>query len=122
MAGDSAITVTTVSRNAFKNDVSEKVLLSSTASVYVDVDTMDASQLLFLIDRPAGAKNPTVVVTDGAKYSAGAVGNISKLTTAAGFYCLNVETARFKDSNGYIKITKDTTDTVVVNVSAILLP
>lgn len=122
MAGDSAITVTTVARNAFKNDVSEKVVLSSTASVYVDVDTMDAAKLLIIVDRPAGAKNPTIVVTDGAKYSAGEVGNITQLTTAAGFYCLSLETARFKDSNGYIKITKDTTDTVVVNVSAILLP
>ena len=122
MAGDSAITVTTVVRNDFTDDVSEKVVLSSTAAVYVDVDTMDAARLLFIIDRPAGAKNPTIIIEDGAKYSAGAVGNITQLTTAAGVYCSVVETARFKDSNGYINITKSTTDTLVVNVSAILLP
>ena len=122
MAGDSAITVTTVVRNDFTDDVSEKVVLSSTAAVTIDVDTMDAAKLLLIIDRPAGAKNPTIIIEDGAAYSAGAVGNITQLTTAAGFYCVALETARFKDSDGKINITKSTSDTVVVNVSAIILP
>jgi len=132
MAGDSALTVRTITRNAFVDKTTavayKRVVLSSTAAVYIDVDTMDASNLLILLDRPADAKNPTIVIEDGGstanpyKFSAGSVGNITQLTTAAGEYAIVVETARCKDSNGYINITKSTTDTAIVYVEAILLP
>ena len=122
MAGDSEITVGLATRNAFADNVAGVAVLSSTAAAYIDVSTMDGSKLLILASAAAGAKRPTIVVEDGAEYSAGAVGNIEQLTTAGGTYNIVVETARCKDSNGYINITKDTTDTTPVTVSAILLP
>lgn len=127
MAGDSALTIRKITTDSFAIKTTavayKRVILSSTAAVTIDVSTVDASKLLILLDRPADATNPTIVIEDGAEYSAGAVGNISILTTAAGEYAIGpIETARFKDSAGKINITKSTTDTTIVYVEAILLP
>lgn len=126
MAGDSALTVRTITKNAFVIKTTavayKRVVLSSTASVTLDVSTMDASKLVILLDRPAGAKNPTILIEDGAAFSGGSIGNISQLTTEAGEYAISFETSRFKDTSSKINITKSTTDTVIVYVGAILLP
>lgn len=123
MAGDSAITVVELTANTFSDHTGAVSVLSSTAAATIDVSDVDASKLLIFLDRDsASADDPTIVVEDGAEYSAGAVGNITQLTTAAGEYVLVVETARAKDSSGKINITKSTTDTTVVYASAILLP
>jgi len=127
MAGDSALTIRKVTSDSFAIKTTaaayKRVILSSTAAVTIDVSTIDASKLVILLDRPADVKNPTIVIEDGGKYSAGSVGNISILTTAAGEYAIGpVETARFKDSSSKINITKSTTDTTIVYIEAILLP
>jgi len=129
MAGDSAITVNVLTANAVKTHTGAVSVLSSTASGTIDVSTMDGSKLLIFIDRDSGsAKNPTIIIEDGGStsnplwHTGSAVGNITKLTTAAGEYAMVLETNRFKDSAGLINITKDSTDTVVCLVSGILLP
>ena len=133
MAGDSALTIRKVTSDSFAIKSTavayKRVILSSTASVTIDVSTVDASKLVILLDRPAGAKNPTINITDGGStsnplfFTGGGQGDVGILTTAAGEYAIgSVETARFKDTSANINITKDTTDTVIVYVQAILLP
>ncbi len=128
MAGDSALTVRTITRNSFVTKTTavayKRVVLSSTASVTLDVSTMDASKVVILLDRPADVKNPTIIIEDGGSgaFSGGEIGNITQLTTAAGEYAITVETARCKDTSDKINITKSTTDTTIVYVQAILLP
>lgn len=133
MAGDSALTIRKVTSDSFAIKSTavayKRVVLSSTASVTIDVSTVDASKLIILLDRPADAKNPTIIITDGGStanplfFTGGQQGNISILTTAAGEYAIGpVETARFKDTSGYINVSKSTTDTAIVYVEALLLP
>ncbi len=132
MAGDSALSVRLLGSDSFAIKTTavafKRVVLSSTASVTIDVSTMDASNMLILLDRPADAKNPTVIIKDGGStsnplfFTGGAQGNISILTTAAGEYAIGpIETARFKDTSGNINVSKSTTDTAIVYVEAILL-
>ena len=129
MAGDSALSVRKLTRDSFAIKTTavafKRVILSDSAAVTIDVSTMDASKIAILIDRPAGAKNPTIVIEDGGSgaYSGGSVGNITILTTEAGEYAIGpVETAQFKDTSGKINITKSSLDTVIVYIEAILLP
>ena len=126
MAGDSELTVRTLTRNAFVTKSTavayKRVVLSSSGNVYLDVSTMDGSKVAILLNASGGTARPTILIKDGGAFSAGAVGDISQLTSAGGEYAITVETSRFKDSNGYIKITKDTTDTTTVYVEAVLLP
>jgi hypothetical protein len=127
MAGDSALTIRKVTSDSFavKSTATayKRVVLSSTAAVTIDVSTVDVSKLVILLDRPADAANPTIVIEDGGEFTAGNQGNVSILTTAAGEYAIGaIETARFKDSSSKINITKSTTDTTIVYVEAILLP
>jgi hypothetical protein len=123
MSGDSAITVVELSPNSFSTHDGSVDVLSSTAAATIDVSDLDGDRLLIFLDRDSGsATDPTILVEDGGEYSAGAVGNASVVTTAAGEYCIHCETSRFKDSSGKINITKSTTDTTVVKATAILLP
>ena len=138
MAGDSALSVRKLTINDIITKTTavayKRVVLSDTASVTIDISTMDASKLAILIDRPAGAKNPTILISGigstaggstAAKplfFTGGQQGNISQLTTEAGEYVAIVETARCKDTSGNLNITKDSVDTVIVYVQAILLP
>jgi hypothetical protein len=128
MAGDSAITVKVLVKNAFTNDAAGVAILSSTASGYIDASTMDGSKLLIIAASPAAVKRPTLLIKNGGTtghpyfFSAGEQPDISKLTTAAGNYFAVVETARVSDSAGKIYLTKDTTDTTPLTVTAILLP
>ena len=83
---------------------------------------MDASKVLFLVKR-SGAGAATIVVPDGAEYTGGTVGNLTQLTSAAGEYVIGpLETAIYKDSNGYIKVNMSTASTTTLTVRAILLP
>lgn len=129
MAGDSALTVQSASLNGSlvfsTNDTAGymKDILSSTGALTIDISDIDVSKLILLVDRPGDTKNPTIVVEDGAYLSGGAIGNLTKLTTAAGEYILGpFESARFMDSSEKINITKSTTDTTIVYVRAVLLP
>jgi hypothetical protein len=133
MAGDSALTIRKVTSDSFAIKSTavayKRVVLSSTASVTIDISTIDVSKLVILLDRPADAKNPTIRITDGGStsnplfFTGGAQGNIDILTTAAGEYAIGaIESARFKDTSANINITKSTTDTAIVYVEAILLP
>jgi hypothetical protein len=132
MAGDSALSVRLLGSDSFAIKTTavafKRVVLSSTGNVTIDVSTMDASNLLILLDRPADAKNPTILITDGGStsnplfFTGGGQGNIGILTTAAGEYAIGpIETARCKDTSGKINITKSTTDTAIVYVEALLL-
>lgn len=132
MAGDSALTVRKIGSDSFAIKTTavayKRVVLSSTAAVTIDVSTIDASNLLILLDRPADVKNPTIIIEDGGStanplwFTGSAQGNISILTTAAGEYAIGpVETARCKDSSGMINVSKSTTDTTIVYIEALLL-
>ena len=122
MAGSSDITAVKALRNDIVDFTTGAINAKDTGYAYLDVSTMDGSKVIFLVDR-AGAKNPTITVFDGAEYTGGAIGNLTELTTAGGEYIIGpLETARFKDSNGYIKIGKATADTATLYVRAILLP
>ncbi len=133
MAGDSALSVRLLGTDSFAIKTTavafKRVVLSSTASVTIDVSTMDASKMLILLNANAGTLRPTIIIKDGGStskplyFTGGQQGNISILTTAAGEYAIGpIETARFKDTSGNINITKSTTDTTPVYVEAILLP
>ena len=129
MAGDSALTVKKLSGDSFAIRSTavayKRVVLSSTAAVTIDVSTIDVSKLVILLDRPADVLNPTIIIEDGGTgaFSGGSQGNIEILTTAAGEYAIAaLPTARVKDTSSKINISKDTTDTTIVYVQAILLP
>ena len=127
MAGDSALSVRVLTSDSFALRTTavayKRVILSSTAAVTIDVSTMDASKLVILLDRPADVKNPTIIIEDGGAFTGGTIGNIEILTTAGGEYAIGaVETSRVKDTSSKINISKDTTDTTIVYVQAILLP
>ena len=128
MAGDSAITAVKALRNDVVDFSTAAVNAKDTGFAYLDVSTMDGSKVIFLVDR-GGAKNPTLTVFDGGStsnptyFSGGSQGNLTELTTAGGEYIIGpLETARFKDSDGYIKIGKSTADTATLYTRAILLP
>jgi len=122
MAGDSDITAIVAVKNDVVDFSTGAINAGDTGDAYLDVSTMDGSKVIFIVDR-AGAKNPTIVVKDGANFTAGAVGNLTEVTTASGEYIIGpLETSRFKDSDGYIRIGKSTADTATLYVRAILLP
>lgn len=122
MAGSSDIAAVLATKNTAVLFSADAIVANDTGYAYLDVSTMDASKVLFLVER-AGAKAETLVVIDGAEYSGGTIGNYTKATTVAGEYiCGPFETSRFKDSNGYIKLAASTASTGVINVRAILLP
>ncbi len=132
MAGDSALTIRKLGSDSFAIKTTavayKRVVLSDTGFVTIDVSTLDASNMLILLDRPADAKNPTVIIKDGGStanplfFTGGQQGNISILTTAAGEYAIGpIETARFKDTSGNINVGKSTVDTTIVYIQAILL-
>ena len=120
---DSDVTAILAKQNSFVLFSTGAIEAHDTGSAYLDVSTMDGSKVLFIVEC-ASTLVPTVVVADGAEYSGGSIGDLEKLTSAsAGEYLLGpLETSRFKDSNGYIKITKSTADAAAVYVRAILLP
>jgi len=115
---------------AVKLATNDIVLFTATAATctagtntWLDVSTMDGSKAILMVHK-VGGKAGTIVVTDGANFTAGAVGNVSQLTTdGTGDYILGpFETSRMKDSNGRINVIKSTVDTDVFTARAILLP
>lgn len=124
MAGDSDITAVLAVKNDIILFTAAGITADDTGDAYLDVSTMDGSKVIFIAQRDTAAtKNPTLVVYDGAEYSAGSVGNITQLTTLGGEYLIGpLETSRFKDSDGYIRIGTSTADSIVISVRAILLP
>lgn len=123
MAGDSDLTALVKTRNTMQLFSTAGILTTDTGAAYLDVSTMDGSKVLFLLGK-VGGKTGTIKVQDGAEYSGGTIGDYTLITTAGtGRYAIGpLETSRFKDSDGYIKIFKDTKDTDVWTVTAILLP
>ena len=90
---------------------------------YLDVSDLDGSKVLFFV-KQTGDSEETVDVKSGY-YSAEGIGDFSFETTkGGGEYILGpFETARFKDSNGYINFRAGTTgSTSKINVRAVLLP
>ena len=118
MAGDTAITAAVAVTN---NGVLIPAGISVTTGLgYLDVSTMDGSKVVFVVTSTAAA---AIDVQDGAEFTGGTVGNLVFETTGAKTYAVGpLETSRFKDSNGYIKIKQSTGDTTPVSVQAILLP
>jgi hypothetical protein len=123
MAGDSDLTVVTAVKNSIVNFSTGYIVAHDTGQAYLDVSTMDGSHVIFLV-KHIGAKAGTISVQDGAEYSGGSIGNLkSSATTDTGEYIVGpLETARFKDSDGYIRLFKTTDDTDVFRVRAILIP
>lgn len=124
MAGDSALTVKEFTLNGFKDfDTDTQTLLSDSAAYTVDMSGIDGGNVILYVNRPAGAKNPTIVVEDGGAYADGTMGNVTQLTTSGGQYFFGpYETSRFSDTAGKINITKSSNDTVKVYVQAWLVP
>jgi hypothetical protein len=99
------------------------IALSDTADVYVDVEGVDTSKLIFYLERDASAKNPTVKFVDGGEYTGGTIGDFTFATTASGEYFVGpLESHRFKDANGRFNIRDSSASTAVVTVYAVLLP
>jgi hypothetical protein len=94
-------------------------------AAYVDVDGVDASKLILQVNYSGADTGAIYKVTDGAQYTGGAVGDLSIQHDTGGdtFFVGPLETARFKDSDGYINI-EATTDgsTSAMSFRAILLP
>ena len=124
MAADTAISAVLAVKNDIVTFTAAAKPLHDTSICYLDVSTMDGSKVIFLVQRDTEAtNNPTIKVTDGAEFSAGAVGNLTQLTTLGGEYIIGpLETSRFKDSNGYINVYQSTDDSIVMGIRAILLP
>lgn len=118
MAGDSDMTAAI----AVRNDgvlIPDGISVTSTGAGYLDISTMDASKVVLVVTSTAAA---AIRVQDGGEFSGGAIGDLVVETTGAKTYSVILESSRFKDSNGYIKVFKDTSDTTPVTVQAILLP
>lgn len=119
MAGDSAMTAAVAARNAGVL-IPAGISVTSTGAGYLDVSEMAGDKVLFIVTSTAAA---AVRVENGGTYSAEGIGDLTVATTGAKTYTLGpLETARFKDTDGYINIFKSTGDTTPVSVQAILLP
>jgi len=123
MAGG-VIAATSLTRNAGTLFSSTAVVTTAGTATYIDVDTMDGGKLILLVTQSAGGSTSCdITITDGAEYTAGAVGNITLQSTAAAEYIFGpFETSRVKDSNGRINLIKSSVDTCVMSARAILLP
>ena len=112
------ITVTELTRNALGKRSAGVAL--STAASYVDLDGIDASKLVFNITSVAAG---SLVFASGDEYTGGDIADLTLATTADGnYYVMCPETARVKDSDGYVNLTKSTASTGAITAYAILLP
>ena len=122
MAGSSDITAVLAGINSGVGFSTAAINAGDTGFAYLDVSTMDGSKVIFIVGNGASS-DATLKVIDGANFSAGAVGDLEVAMTSGAEYIVGpLETARFKDSDGYIKIGKTTADADKVYVRAILLP
>ena len=122
MSGDSDMTAA-LSKSTALTSIPAGIIAHDTGDAYLDVSTMDGAKVIFLVDVAGSDTNTALVIKDGAEFSAGAVGNLTLETSAAGTYVIGpLETARFKDSDGYIRFAADTADTTDITMTAILLP
>ena len=131
MAG--AITAVKAATNDIVTFTRAAVTCTAGSASYLDVSTMDGSKVIFILNKADDTVAAgTITITDGANFTAGAVGNVLQATTAGDcvavstatceYICGPFETARVKDSNGRINIIKSSVDVSVVSVRAILLP
>ena len=122
MACDSDMTAA-VCKSTALTSIPAGIIAHDTGMAYLDVSTMDGGKVVFLVDVSGTDTNTALVIKDGAEFSGGTIGDLTMETSAAGVYAIGpLETARFKDSDGYIYFKKDTDDTTTLTVSAILLP
>jgi hypothetical protein len=130
MAGDSAITAVKAVRNSYAVASAAGKIAHDTGYAYLDVSTMDGSKVLFLVNVVGTDTNTSLTILDGGStstpllYSGSAQGNLTIETTAtlAQYLIGPLETARFKDSNGYIRFQADSADTTDMYVKAFLIP
>jgi hypothetical protein len=119
MAGDSAISAAAAAWNSGVL-IPDGVSVTTTGAGYIDMGSYADNQVLFIATSTAAAE---IVIQDGGEYSGGSVGDVTVTTTGAKSYVVGpFESARFKDSDGYVKIYKSTGDTTAVTVQAITLP
>lgn len=114
------LTVIKPGRNAESTGV-VGVNADSSTGVYVDCNQIDASKLVFrLVSSDSGA----ILIKDGGLYSAEGIGDLQVISTEADTVFVTVETARFKDTDGYINLLGQNTETTKGSyaVQAILLP
>lgn len=125
MAGSSEMSGVELSINAGTKFTSSTAadLNDTGANIYFDAGGLDGSKVIFYV-RADGDEAASIVVKDGAEYSGGAVGDLTQATTVGGEYIIGpLETARFKDSDGYINLQLGTTgSTVKLYARSILLP
>ena len=130
MAGDSAITATKAVLNSYAVVTAAGKIAHDTGDAYLDVSTMDGSKVLFLVNVIGTDTNTSLIVSDGGStsnplyYTGGGQGNLEIETTAtlAHYIIGPLETARFKDTDGYIRFSASTADTTDMYVRAFLLP
>jgi len=129
MAGDSDLTAVLAVPNGIVNFSTDFIVAHDTGQAYLDVSTMGGGSVIFLV-KYIGAKVGTISVQDGGStsnplwYTGSEQGNLkSSATSDTGEYIIGpLETSRFKDTDGFIRIFKTTDDTDVYNVRAILIP
>jgi len=69
---------------------------------YIDINDVQDEDLTIFIEA-SDTKAATIVVKSGDQY-ASIAGDLEITTGAAGLHCLELESARFKDNDGYILI------------------
>jgi hypothetical protein len=95
------------------------VVVSSSTGVYVDCNQIDASKVIF---RAVSSDSAAISVKSGV-FTAEGIGDLLVQATAAStLYIGPVETARFKDTDGYINLLGSTAVAGDFTVQAILLP
>lgn len=120
-----ALTILEFSRNAKTTESSAGLSIAKASSgAYVDVGEKDASKLFFRVETTAADTDDYLVISDGAHFSGGTVGDLNVYFTATELWVGPLETHRFKDSDGYININKttETGDSGTATVQAFLLP
>jgi hypothetical protein len=119
------LTIQEFSRNAQTTETSAGLSIAKASSgAYVDVGDVDASKLFFRIETTAADTDDYLVISDGAQFSGGTMGDLNVYFTATELWVGPLETHRFKDSDGYINIDKTTGtgDSGTATVQAFLLP
>ncbi len=105
--------------DAYTPGTTEGTEVDTSTGAYVDVGGEDASKLVLLVSSTDTAS----CYIEAGMYTAKGIGNLKISSTGELAYVAGpFETARFKDSDGYINIIGDTGSNSNCHIQAILLP
>ncbi len=119
---DTAISITELSVNSANSGGNAQAISHTTGDYYIDVGGYDASKMVLVVTAAGASTAAFFKVKDGAQYSGGGVGDLTVTYDGDNMFVGPLETARFKDSDGYIYLDNtDDSDTNVLSVEPILL-